>query len=158
MRKINFVLFGSPKESYLSDAYKEYAKRLTKYAKVNFVFLDEVEVKGQLNQANIDKALDKEAEILLKNINVSKTSLILFDLHGKEMNSEDFSKAIFKLPNLDMTFVIGSSNGLSDILREKANLRVCFSKMTTTHSLALLFCLEQVYRAFKIDNNETYHK
>jgi len=155
---ITFTIFGKIKEEYLKDSYDEYIKRISKYCKVYLLTLPEVSCSSN-SDILINKALDEEANKLLS-ILKEDSYLILIDLHGKEMDSIQFSKEIEKAKNMssNIYICIGSSNGLSNILRKRANASICLSKLTTIHPLALLLTMEQVYRSFKILNNETYHK
>ena len=159
MHRIRFYIFGKVKETYLLNAYDEYLKRLSKFAKTEIIYLKEESLDKDASKTEIEKALLIEANDYLSR-KKADSSLILIDLHGKEFDSIAFSNEFNKVleSNIDIDILIGSSNGLADILREKANLRVSLSKMTTTHPLALLFTLEQIYRSFKIINNQTYHK
>lgn len=156
--RLYFTIFGKVKENYLKEGYEEYLKRLSKYGKCEIVYFDEVVSKDN-SSSIILKNLEIEADRLLNFIKPNY-GVILVDLHGKEYDSIEFSKEFEKIKEkyTDIVIVIGSSNGLSNRLRKRADLAISLSKLTTTHPLALLFSLEQVYRSLKIINNETYHK
>jgi len=158
--KLRFFIFGKTREKFIKEAYDEYLKRLSKYGEVSITYLNESVINSNPSGSEILKGLDQEADRLLSLVKESDC-LMLIDLHGNEYSSEEFAKLIgteMTMGSSAFDFVIGSSNGLSDKLRERADEKICLSKLTTTHPLALLFTLEQVYRAFKINNNETYHK
>ena len=156
--KLTFCIFSKANIPFLKQAYDEYLKRLSKYGKASVEYLDEVSV-DSTSKILIEKGLDQEAKKILSRIN-DDDYLFLIDLHGKQIDSLEFAKQleIGKNKSSNLVFVIGSSNGLSNLLRKRANYSLSLSKLTTTHPLALLFILEQVYRGFKILNNETYHK
>ncbi|MEE3342486.1 MAG: 23S rRNA (pseudouridine(1915)-N(3))-methyltransferase RlmH [Bacilli bacterium] len=143
---IKILCVGKIKESFYKDAIKEYLKRLSKYHKI---IIDEV------NDSNINK----EKELLINHINI-KDYVVVFDIDGKEMNSLEFSQFIDKtlMVNSNIVFIIGGSDGVHEDIKKMANYRLSFSKMTFPHQLFRVICLEQIYRSFKILNNETYHK
>lgn len=159
MNKINFILIGKIKEKALQDLINNYIKMLSKYAKCSLIFSSEYFVSDESSKTLIDQALKKEASEVLKLIK-DKDYLILLDLHGKELSSEDLASKFKEICNNNSTIsiLIGSSYGLDDSLRERANLKLAISKMTLTHPFTLLFILEQVFRSFKIIKGETYHK
>lgn len=159
MLTIQVICVGKLKESYLKDAILEYQKRLSKYC--NFI-LNEVpdeKLPNKLNSSLIEEIKEKECHHILEQVK-KDSYLICLDLKGKEYSSEDFSKKIQSIAlnfNSTITFVIGGTLGLTDKLRNTANELVCFSKMTFPHQLIRVFLLEQLFRAFKISNGETYH-
>lgn len=154
MIKVNIYCVGNIKEAYLKDAINEYLKRLSRYAKVEIIEFKE----AQIDEKTLQKSLEIEDLPILKRIK-PEDFLILSDLHGKEFSSEEFALEIGKLIDEGKTlnFAIGGTYGIGDSLRSKANLRVSLSKMTFTHQFSRLILLEQIYRAFKILNNEEYH-
>lgn len=159
MNKINFVIFGKIKENSLKDLINEYVKRLSKYAQTSLTILDDEKISDESNQKMIDKALKLEANKALKIIKDSDY-LIILDLHGKSFDTIKFTEK-FKIildENSSIVVLVGSSYGLDDSLRKRANLALKLSDMTFTHPITLLLTLEQVFRSFKILNNETYHK
>lgn len=157
--KLNFYLVGKVKEEYIKDAYLEYVKRLSKFGQVNIIYIQESKVSDESNTNLIKKALDEEGERIIKVLDKNSCNYLI-DLHGKEVDSIQFSKLIEEGKNnsISLNFIVGSSYGLSDKLRNISNYKICLSKLTTIHPLALLLTLEQVYRSFKILNNQTYHK
>ena len=150
---IKIICLGNIKEAYLSDAIKEYSKRLSKYCELNIIELDDVGID------DVKVALKKEEEKLLKVIN-QKDYIITLEIDGKELTSPEFSKKIEDTLtyNSNITFIIGGSYGLSDNIKQLSNFKLSFSRMTFPHQLFRVILLEQLYRAFKIMNNESYHK
>lgn len=159
MNKINFVIFGKVKETSLKDLINEYVKRLSKYAQTSLTILDDEKISDENNQKMIDKALQLEANKALKIIKDSDY-LIILDLHGKNFDTIKFTEKFKSIldENSSIVVLVGSSYGLDDSLRKRANLALKLSDMTFTHPITLLLTLEQVFRSFKILNNETYHK
>lgn len=155
MIKIRLVMVGTLKEKFLKDAINEYLKRLSRFAKVEIVELEESKIQSK-SEEQIKK---EEGERILKRIKESDY-LILLDLKGEMLSSEEFST---KLKNLidkgvsPLIFVIGGTLGLSEEVRKRANLSISISRMTFTHQMCRVILLEQIYRAFKIINNEEYH-
>lgn len=154
---IKFIIPGKKKNTFIEDGISEYLKRISKYCKANLIYINEEKI-NTFNEKNIKDAHDKEAVNILKQ--VGNDYLVLIDIKGKELNSDefkiDFENIISKFGNI--SFVFGSSYGISDILRNKANEKISLSKLTFTHYFSLLVLIEQVYRSFKIINNETYDK
>ena len=150
---IKIITVGHIKEKYLSDAIEEYKKRISKYSKIE---IQEIKDEGILEK---EKALSIEGEKILKNIQ-DKDYVITLEIDGKELSSEEFSKKIetIQIENSNITFIIGGSFGLSDKVKERSNLKISFSKLTFPHQLFRVILLEQIYRSFKIINNESYHK
>ena len=150
---IKIITVGHIKEKYLSDAIEEYKKRISKYTKLE---IQEIKDEGILEK---EKALSIEGEKILKNIQ-DKDYVITLEIDGKELSSEEFSKKIetIQIENSSITFIIGGSFGLSDKVKERSNLKISFSKLTFPHQLFRVILLEQIYRSFKIINNESYHK
>lgn len=154
---INFIIPGKKRKTYIEEGISEYEKRLSKYCKVKVTYINEEKITSS-SEAEIKKALDKEADNVLKQ--VGNNYLVLVDIHAKEVDTNkfknDFEKMISKSGNI--YFVFGSSYGLSNKLREKASYSFSLSKLTFTHYFALLVVIEQVYRSFKMINNEVYDK
>lgn len=149
---INIITVGKIKEKYIIDGINEYLKRLTKYTKVNII---------ELSDDSFDKVktLKSESEKILSKLDL-KSFIVTLEIDGKELNSIEFSELIDKtLTNYsDITFIIGGSYGLDDSIKKLSNYKLSFSKMTFPHQLFRLVFLEQLYRGFKILNNESYHK
>lgn len=150
---IKIITVGSIKEKYLKDAIEEYQKRLKKY-----IDLEIVELKDE-GLLPAKQAMEKEAEKINKHIN-EKEYIITLEIEGKELTSEELSKKIedIMIINSNITFIIGGSYGIDKSIKDKAKYHLSFSKMTFPHQLFRVLLLEQIYRAFKIMNNESYHK
>ncbi len=150
---IKIITVGSIKEKYLKDAIEEYTKRLSKYT--NFEII-EVKDEGLVEK---QKTLILEEEKILKHIN-DRDYIITLEIEGKEMSSVEFSEKLerIQMENSNIVFIIGGSYGLSKSIKDKSNLKLSFSKMTFPHQLFRVILLEQIYRSFKIMNNEKYHK
>lgn len=155
MIKINIFCVGSIKEKFTKDEISEYLKRLSKYADVSIIETKEVPTQNK----QIDVVLNEEGENILKRIK-DKEVLLLADLHGKEVTSEEFAtliKSLIDQGKSPINFAIGGTMGVSDALRQRSNYKICLSKLTFTHQMTRVILLEQIYRAFKIINNENYH-
>ncbi len=158
--KINIVSVGNIKEKYLKDAINEYAKRLTKFTKIEFFNVSDEQIPDNASINVIEQIKHKEGEKILKVIPENSYKIAL-NLKGKMLSSEELADKIldiFSYHNANITFVIGGSLGLSENVLKTMDYHLCFSKMTFPHQLMQVVLLEQVYRAFKINNNETYHK
>lgn len=150
---IKIITVGSIKEKYLKDAIDEYTKRISKYTNIEII---EVKDEGLVEPT---KSLQLEEEKILKHIN-DKDYIITLEIEGKELSSTELASTLDKiqLEASTITFIIGGSYGLSQNIKDKARLHLSFSKMTFPHQLFRVLLLEQIYRAFKINNNESYHK
>lgn len=158
MIHINIVCVGKIKENYLKNAILEYSKRLSKYCKLNIIELNDEVIPDNLNEKITEQIKDIEGARIISNL--KNSYIISLDLNGKQYSSEEFSNKIqnISLNNSSITFVIGGSLGLSKNVIQKSNELICFSKMTFPHQLIRVFLLEQIFRAFKIQNNEKYHR
>ena len=159
MLNINIVCVGKIKENYLKDAISEYSKRLSRFCNLNIIELQDEKLPEKLNNSIINEIKNKECSKMMQAIK-KDSYIICLDLKGKEFSSEDFSKKIENIAlnfNSRVTFVIGGTLGLNNEILSLANEKICFSKMTFPHQLIRVFLLEQLFRAFKISNNETYH-
>ncbi len=156
MIKIKIVCVGSLKEQYLQLAQAEYTKRLGKFCKIEIIECAEAKIDAS-SEANIQKALALEASTIEKHL---AGHIIVLDVLGKQYDSVEFANNIknIVLGDSQITFVIGSSHGLADSIKQKANMRLSFSKFTFPHQLMRVVLLEQIYRAMCINNNITYHK
>ena len=150
---IRIICVGKIKENYLRDAIEEYTKRLSKYTKLELVEVMDVD------NPSVDITLSKEKENILKYVN-PKDYIITLEIDGNMIDSVEFSKKMNKLfiTNSCITFIIGGSYGLHDAIKKMSNYKLSFSKMTFPHQLFRVILLEQIYRSFKINNNESYHK
>lgn len=159
MIKITLITLGKLKEKYLRDAVEEYAKRLSRYCKLDIIELSPVTLSDNPSQSEIDTALLKEAETIEKRIPDGSIVTALC-IEGKSNTSEQLAEFVEKNTNegKNMCFIIGSSFGLSDTVKQKSNLKLSLSAMTFPHQLFRVMLLEQIYRAFKINEGSTYHK
>lgn len=159
MIKITFITLGRLKEKYLRDAVDEYAKRLSRYCKLDIIELNPINLPEKPSQSEIDAALLKEAEMIEKRI-PDGSMVTTLCVEGKLYSSEQLAQFVDTNTNSgkNMCFIIGSSYGLSDIVKQKSDLKLSLSAMTFPHQLFRVMCLEQIYRAFKINEGSTYHK
>lgn len=150
---IKIICVGKLKETYWRDASQEYLKRLTKYSNIKLIEIPDCSIDDSV------VSLNKEKELILKHIK-SNEYLILLDVKSKQYSSEDFSNKLNNiiLQNSNITFLIGGSHGIHQEIKDLASLRISFSEMTFPHQLFRVMFLEQLYRAYKIINNEKYHK
>ena len=150
---IKIICVGKIKEKYLVSAIEEYSKRISKYTKIEIIELPDYDIN------NKDVVLEKEKENILKHIN-NKDYIITLEIEGSELNSEDFAKKIDKIfiTNPNITFIIGGSYGLHNQIKNMSDFKLSFSKFTFPHQLFRVILLEQIYRVYKINNNESYHK
>ena len=156
---IKIYCIGKIKEQYLKDGIAEYLKRLLPYAKTEIIEVMDSKVKDNPNDFDIAKAKNEEGDRVLKLL--KNDYLIGLDLNKKEFTSEEFANYVeqkFIEGGSSISFVIGGSYGLSEDLKKRCNSLISLSKMTFLHQMTRLVLLEQIYRAFKILNNETYHK
>ncbi len=150
---IKIICVGKIKERYWQEAIEEYQKRLSKYTSLEIIELPDEGL------VDVKTAMKKESEKILKCIN-SKDYIITMEIEGKELSSIELAQKINDIYNINsnITFIIGGSYGLDDEIKKLANYHLSFSKMTFPHQLFRVLLLEQLYRAFKINNNESYHK
>ena len=159
MLTIHIICIGKLKENYLKDAFFEYSKRLSKYCNLDIIEISDEKIPSKLNNSIIDDIKNKESVKIIQSIKKNSYNICL-DLNGKEFSSEEFSKHIQEISlnfNSSITFIIGGTLGLNKKILSLADECICFSKMTFPHQLIRVFLLEQLFRAFKISNNETYH-
>ena len=155
MIEISVISVGNIKEKYLQDMIADYKKRISNYAQI-----DLVELKDESNKINENVVKELEGERIISNIK-DGFYVVLLDLNGVMLDSVSLSKKIDEISTYHsskIAFVIGGSYGVSDAVKKRANYKLSFSKMTFPHQLMKGILLEQIYRSFKILNNETYHK
>ena len=142
---IKVICVGKSKEKYLVDACLEYVKRINKYTRLEIIELK-------------DSDVVREKDEILKYIN--KDYIITLEIEGEMLDSPTLSRKIDNifLNNSNITFIIGGSEGLHQDIKKISNYSLSFSKLTFPHQLFRVMLLEQIYRSFKIMNNETYHK
>lgn len=159
MLNISIICIGKIKENYLKDAINEYSKRLSKFCNLKITELQDEKLPTKINGSIINEIKNKECDKIIDAIK-KDSYVICLDLNGKEYSSEDFSRKIENIAlnfNSSITFIIGGTLGLNEKVLSLASEKICFSKMTFPHQLIRVFLLEQLFRAFKISNNETYH-
>ncbi len=160
MQRINIVCFGKLREAFWRDAVAEYSKRLSSACRLTITEIDEAPLASEPSQKEIDKALDAEAALAMKHI-TPKSYVIALCVEGKQLSSEELSEKISEIGvsgEGDIVFVIGSSFGLSDKVKQRADMKLSFSKMTFPHQLMRVILTEQIYRAFSIAKGTRYHK
>lgn len=155
---IKLIAVGSLKEKYLRDAFAEYEKRLTRYCNFQLCELSEAKLKENPSDKEIQKALDTEGKAILRECSGFTAAMCI---EGKQLSSIDFAGKIEKIASEGVSrisFVIGSSYGLSGEVKRNADLKLSMSDMTFPHQLARVMLAEQIYRAFQINSNGKYHK
>ena len=158
--KITIISVGKIKEKFFDDAIKEYSKRLSKYCKLNIVEVKDEKTKENASLTEEDIVKETEGKRILDKISDS-SKVIALAIEGKELDSVELAKQIeeFRISGTsDITFVIGGSLGLHKTVLDRADMKLSFSKMTFPHQLMRVILLEQIYRSFRIINNEPYHK
>mgnify|MGYP000946715941 FL=1 len=157
---ISIICIGKLKERYLQEAVSEYSKRLKNYCKLKIVELKETKLSLNAGEKEIEAVKSSEGKEILSRLG-ENTFVIALEIKGERMDSEKFAKKIERLGNdgkSDISFVIGGSLGLSREVSARANYRLSFSDMTFPHQMMRVILLEQIYRCFKINKNEPYHK
>ena len=158
--KIKIFAIGKIKEKYLKDGINEYLERIKPYSQIEIIEVNDEPIVDNPHASEIKKAIDVEGSRVLKLLKPNDY-LIGLDLNRKEMTSPEFAEFLnkkFVSGGSNISFVIGGSYGLSDELKQRCNDFITLSKMTFLHQMTRLILLEQIYRAFKINRNETYHK
>lgn len=150
---ITIICVGKIKEKYLTDAIKEYSKRISKYSKLNIIEVSDID------KGSISEVINKEGNDILKHIK-DRDYVITMEIEGNKLSSIELAKKIDNVFNnySNIVFVIGGSYGLNDSIKSRSNYALSFSDLTFPHQLFRVMLLEQIYRVFKINNNETYHK
>lgn len=158
--RISIVCVGKIKEKYLKLGIDEFSKRLSKYCKLEVIELDDEKAPENLSDKEMLMIKDKEGKKILSKIK-DNAHVIALAIDGKNLSSEELADTIDNLGvrgTSHIVFVIGGSLGLSDEILRRANYKLSFSKMTFPHQLMRLILLEQIYRAYRINNGEPYHK
>ena len=170
---ITVISVGKIKEKYFTAAIDEYSKRLSRFAKLNIIEVgdekipdnasekEELQIKDKEGESEkeMEQIKEKEGNKILAKL-PQNSFVVTLCIEGKEHSSEELAKKIadISMTSSHITFIIGGSLGLSDTVKSKSALRLSFGKMTLPHQLMRVVLLEQIYRAFKINNNESYHK
>ena len=158
--KIKLVTVGKLKEKYLKDGIAEYAKRLKHFTKFELIELSDEKTPDKASHLENQQILEKEGNRILSKI-TDKEFVIALAIEGQQFPSEKFSKILSDITIRgisDITFVIGGSLGLSTAVKKRANLLMSFGKLTLPHQLMRLVLVEQIYRAFMIQQGSPYHK
>lgn len=153
---VNVIHVGNLKEEYYAEAVKEYEKRLMRFCRVKNTKIKEEKLPQSPSAKEISAALEEEGKRILAQI-PDKTYKIVLCVEGKQLSSEELAKAAADAKK-DLTFIIGSSYGLSEQVKNAADLRLSISKMTFPHRLMRVILAEQIYRAFCINAVSSYHK
>ena len=157
---ITIITVGKLKEKYLKAGIGEYLKRLKSYAKVKIIEVKDEPAGQSLSNKEIEQVKEIEGKRIIEKI-PDRSEIIILDLKGKELTSEDFADYIRETTTYGtshLVYIIGGSHGLSEEVLGKAQSKISFGKFTYPHQLMRLILVEQIYRAFKILNNEPYHK
>ncbi|MEH7303849.1 23S rRNA (pseudouridine(1915)-N(3))-methyltransferase RlmH [Neobacillus drentensis] len=157
---ISIITVGKLKEKYLKQGIEEYLKRLTAYAKVDVIEVADEKAPEELSELEMVQVKQKEGERILAKIS-QDTYVIALAIQGKLGSSEDLAESLDKLATYGkskIAFVIGGSLGISEEVIKRSNEQLSFSRMTFPHQLMRLILVEQIYRAFRINRNEPYHK
>ena len=144
---ITIISVGKIKEKYIKLGIDEFSKRLSRYCKLTMIEVPDEKTPDNASEREMELIKDKEGKQILSKIK-DNMYVIAMDLQGEMKTSEQFAKQL----------IIGGSLGLSDDVKKRANYKLCFSKMTFPHQLFKLILLEQIYRTYRINNNEPYHK
>ena len=148
---MKIICVGKIKEKFFVDAIEEYSKRISKYTKLEIIQISD--------EASESVALKKEGEKILSKIK-DNDYVVTLEIEGNNLTSLEFAKKIDNNfgSNKNLTFVIGGSYGLDDLVKQRSDYKLSFSKFTFPHQLFRVILLEQIYRAYKINHNENYHK
>ena len=158
--RLTILCVGKVKEKFYRDAILEYTKRLSRYCKLDIIEVADEKTEEAASETEIRQVKEKEGERILKSIK-DDAYVICLCIDGKQLDSEELAEKIEKLGvqgTSHIYLVIGGSLGLSDAVVRRADFKLSFSKMTFPHQLMRVILLEQIYRAYRIINNEPYHK
>ena len=155
---IDIIAVGKIKEKFFRDAIDEYVKRLSAFAKVTITEIKDEKIPDNASEAVCEKIKETEGKKILSAIKDGTVCALCIE--GKLFSSEDIADFILKSANTSsrITFIIGGSLGLSDEVKSRADVKMSFGKVTLPHQLMRVVLCEQIYRAFKINHNESYHK
>lgn len=158
--KITLITVGKIKEKYLRDAISEYSKRLSRYCKLEIVEVADEKTPDQASEVEEENIRNKEGERILRNIR-DDMYVITLEINGRMLSSEELAEKINMLGiqgKSSIVFVIGGSIGLGKDVLKRSDYALSFSKMTFPHQLMRVILLEQIYRSYRIINNQPYHK
>lgn len=158
--KIKIVTVGKLKEKYLKDGIAEYTKRISRFAKLEMIELADEKTPDKASELENQKILETEGERILSKVG-GRDFVVVLAIEGKKFSSEEFSKQLEQASikgYSTLTFIIGGSLGLAPVVKNRANLSVSFGRLTLPHQLMRLVLVEQIYRAFTIQQGSPYHK
>lgn len=158
--KIKIVTVGKLKEKYLKDGIAEYTKRISRFVKLEMIELADEKTPDKASEIENQKILETEGERILSKVG-ERDFVVVLAIEGKTFSSEEFSKQLEQASikgYSTLTFIIGGSLGLAPVVKNRANLSVSFSRLTLPHQLMRLVLVEQIYRAFTIQQGSPYHK
>ena len=158
--KIKIVTVGKLKEKYLKDGIAEYSKRISRFAKLEIIELTDEKTPDKASELENQKILETEGERILSKVG-ERDFVVVLAIEGKTLSSEEFSKQLEQASikgYSTLTFIIGGSLGLAPVVKNRANLSVSFGRLTLPHQLMRLVLVEQIYRAFTIQQGSPYHK
>lgn len=156
---ITLITVGKLKEKYFKDAVLEYSKRLSRFSKLEIIEVPDEKIPDNASKKQEEQIKEKEGRAILSHVK-ENTYFISLCVEGKEFSSEELASKISSLSmtTSHITLAIGGSLGLSDEVKNRSSLRLSFGRITLPHQLMRVILLEQLYRAFKINANESYHK
>ena len=156
---ITVICIGKLKEKYLKEAVSEYSKRLSRFVKLDIAELPDCKIPENASPAQERAVLDKEGEKILSRIKPDSYTVAMC-IEGKQLSSTEFARELNQISMVsgNITFIIGGSLGLSDDVKKRADMHLSFGRITLPHQLMRVILLEQVYRGYKINNHEAYHK
>jgi 23S rRNA (pseudouridine1915-N3)-methyltransferase len=161
MISVNVIAVGRLKEAYLREAGNEYAKRLQAFCRLNIIELNESRLPDNPSQKEIEAALSNEAKAMQNLLTGNNAYNIAMCIEGKQLSSEKLSQKIEQISvsgKSTVNFIIGSSFGIAEQVKQLADFKLSMSEMTFPHQLARIMLLEQIYRAFQISSGGKYHK
>lgn len=157
---IKLITVGKLKENYLKEGIAEYTKRLSRFAKTTIIELADEKTPEKASVAQNQQIISKEGQRIQEKIS-ARDFVVVLAIEGKQLSSEDFSKKMIDMTVAgysDITFIIGGSLGLDPMIKQRANLKMSFGLLTLPHQLMRLVLVEQIYRAFMIQQGSPYHK
>lgn len=156
---ISIICVGKLKEKYLKDAVSEYSKRLSRFIKLDILEIPDCKIPENASSAEENSVLEKEAEAIISKIKPN-SFVVSMCIEGKELSSTEIAKKLEEISMIssNIVFIIGGSLGLSEKVKALSSLKLSFGRITLPHQLMRVVLLEQIYRGYKINNNESYHK
>lgn len=157
--KITVIAVGKIKEKYFTSAIEEYSKRLSRFAKLEIIEIPDEKIPENASEKEMEQIKKKEGSAILSKIK-DGSYVVAMCIEGKPLSSEELSQKIgqISMNTSHITFIIGGSLGLCDEVKKKSHFNLSFGKITLPHQLMRVVLMEQIYRSFKIINNESYHK